>query len=418
MEFKGDSLITDTLMENNVGIILVKQRAYTLIEMLLVIVVMSLIAVGIVHVTNRYSEATLINRTVEDMRLLLNQAQYYRVVKGEWPENISSFDSATDFSKLICSPWPASSKSENCGNLQVYQGEVSPDNNLYQLSITTPSPLIANKIKKLLPQASIAGNTVTAYSTAFAAGIEQEQNYRIVAMDTSYCDTSGGGTDDSHNCWLQKTPQYKVTQDYEQCPSGSSHVIFPILTSYDRGYVDTSGYPSYNDTNYGVPRVDEDDSSSAICWNGTEIGLQMNSDASSRSFFFRPFVSMSIYSSDNPEYVNTSGCYERMTYEIGTNIRDEGSRGIYLASNRSTVTFFITCVPNTEYKGADNSKYPDPYMQYFPYYNVGCIEGSHCGAYSDLYSDNCFLRPEDGKELSDYIYGCSKKPISLMGDNW
>lgn len=336
------------------------ERAFTLMEMLFVIVIMSMIAVGLVQYTNQFAQNKLIQKTAVDIQRILNQAQYYYVLNEHWPTDLSSLEGVA-----LQSPWPGGSTRDSCNRIvgspapkQCYQGAQVSGANYYQVSVTVPSQLTANKIKTLLPQGTVNGTEVIAYGAAYGGPQTQlPQDKRITVMDTAYCNSYS-----SHVSGMRKSypdgacgsagsagSSVYATISAGSCSGGDKRVLFPILGSWERG-----PNPLY--------------SGSKDCQSDVEVGLY-TSAGTGGTFKLYPFHVTTINSGKESD---AKTCLSKPLLFSGY------QNSSFTLFGGSSVFYFAACMPNVP---SGTPAYPGSYNQWATPYNVGFYGDGSGGVY-------------------------------------
>ena len=138
---------------------------FTLIELILVILVVSLLMVYIIQLINESLLNAQVQKTVSEMFTIRNGALVYYAKNRVWPSDLSN-DLIPDFlpANALCSPFLNTSggSSTPCtGNKSSYVGErIKQYDGYYDLSLNLPSTLTANKLISVLPSSWIEGTTV------------------------------------------------------------------------------------------------------------------------------------------------------------------------------------------------------------------------------------------------------------------
>lgn len=156
---------------------LAKQKGFTLIESLLVIVVISIIilfAFNHLRQKNQEKDRAIATKQIEN---ILQVAVSYFNQKGEWPDNLTSLTPDYLSAADICSPWPSATTNAGpsyaaCPKKELYKradyptGKTKTNAPYYGIKIVLPNTAIAQQLGDDLPTSSVSATTVTAYITA------------------------------------------------------------------------------------------------------------------------------------------------------------------------------------------------------------------------------------------------------------
>lgn len=152
-----------------------KKQGYTIIEVMLVIVVISIVALYSYNYMRKQTLEKTINQSALQMESLMQIAVTYYSRENKWPQNMTEFQTKNYVKNGdLCSPWPSTNASNNpeCPNRQVYKvadfpvGKNEQNALFFGVKVDVPSAEIAQQLSAVLPNSKVSGNTVMLYAGA------------------------------------------------------------------------------------------------------------------------------------------------------------------------------------------------------------------------------------------------------------
>ncbi|MFN7096128.1 MAG: type II secretion system protein, partial [Gammaproteobacteria bacterium] len=138
--------------------------AFTLIEMMFIILILAVITVQIAQTEQQKTQAALVERVAGDMQVWETALINYNVRSHQWPTSLSVLtQGATPLMPVstLCSPFTSPQANGNCGSYAAYQGSASsPQASYYILSVHASSAQTATLLAAKLQNSWISSNTV------------------------------------------------------------------------------------------------------------------------------------------------------------------------------------------------------------------------------------------------------------------
>lgn len=158
-------------------------RGFTLLEIMLVIVIMSISIVYFASVLKRRTQDITIDATVTAMQRWLQAGSAYYLQNKDfttntyrWPASLVDLSPTFLPPEAVCSPW----HTQQGGAVRLCQGRteyrainIAPGDLFWGVSIRAPNSKIAQQIAARLPSAKVDGREVTAYTPAPTTSIQQ-----------------------------------------------------------------------------------------------------------------------------------------------------------------------------------------------------------------------------------------------------
>lgn len=158
-----------------------KKKAFSLIEMMLIIVIISVIALYAANIARQRAQAALATKTAAEMQQWLQAAaNYYTNNNGQWPSTSGNGSSSTDSgfsvlnsanllpSTLQCSALLASSSTASCGLYSPFylsypdSGDTAKNAPYIQINLQVPQAALGKSIAAKLVAATYDNGVVTA----------------------------------------------------------------------------------------------------------------------------------------------------------------------------------------------------------------------------------------------------------------
>jgi len=151
-------------------------RGFTLLEIMLVIVIMSISMIYFASLLKRRTEEATIDATVVGMQRWLQAGSAYYLQNKDsmtntyrWPASLVDLSPTFLPPEAVCSPW----HTQIGGAVRLCQGrteyraiDIAPGDLFWGVSIRAPNNKIAQRIAARLPSAAVAGREVTAFTPA------------------------------------------------------------------------------------------------------------------------------------------------------------------------------------------------------------------------------------------------------------
>lgn len=140
-----------------------KQSGFTLIEIMIVIIIISIISYYAITLLRDKAESQAINRTLIEFKNWQEVVLSYYAANKRWPLSLDAlWNTSTQLyfeQSAQCSPWPGKQTTNNaCPNNEIYTGEQFVS--YYTISLKVPNSAIAKQIAGKLPQALAVDDVV------------------------------------------------------------------------------------------------------------------------------------------------------------------------------------------------------------------------------------------------------------------
>ena len=159
-----------------------KTKAFSLIEMMFVIIIIALISVYAVNVVNKRAENTLATKTAAQIQQWFQAAQNYYTTNQTWPTSWNEISGVSDQGVYLpasaqCSPILNSGSNSSCGNYgyfhlylpsgdnpagQPYSADNSP---FIYLETQVPNEVVGKQIASMLPN-GVYGDCSSGYNSS------------------------------------------------------------------------------------------------------------------------------------------------------------------------------------------------------------------------------------------------------------
>lgn len=272
-------------------------RAFTLIEMMLVVVVIATLALMLSQFVKRQQLQSAVKASANDMQLLIQAAQMYYVANGAWP----TLNQITSSTISQCGRFQMTGTSPCLNNnnytLVYYNSSTSwspyPNPTVTTLAVQTTAPTVAlaQQLAALLPMSIINGSTVQTTAPRPGSQLQpslddQMNNNAMTAIKSIYTDVVGkqysgnniykdgniNNTNNSNSVTLPVCPagwapgfEVAIAQDYIGMKQGGSQPANKVRGAYvcKSAYtfpVDYTKYtPAYASYNVKANREANDD---------------------------------------------------------------------------------------------------------------------------------------------------------------
>lgn len=242
------------------------QWGFTLIELMLVILVISLLTVYVVKVINQNLINSQVNRAAVQIQSIKQALiAYYVGVGDQWPADSNqnpdlapllnpvtfSGQTLSPFlqSYALCSPFSQSTSSGSCGYSIPYTASSVTNTNYFTFQIVLPSQDLATRLAAVVNNSWITSNTTLNIAVPKPAIIGQLKNHGwiVSAGLISTLPNSGLNPYFSGDKWVLRTG-YGALVELPGCPSGFEGHVFFAAQNYET-YMDADS-DSSNITGY------------------------------------------------------------------------------------------------------------------------------------------------------------------------
>lgn len=354
--------------------------AFSLLEMLFVILVLSAITMSFVSYSRQHASQVLIDKTVQQYEQWRSAVKFYNVVEQRWPATLSDvIKKGYIAEENLCSVWPIAKgekSAPDCHSKSQFVGELSPSQQYvpnYKISLTFPNEqvadLVANQVSSTFAAAN-SDNTIEMLITPLSIKTQVMQQLsdtpnRIYRIGTPVTHLNGKALTSYTNkgaiyntVWKGNrldTTSYPDQVMPPSCPAGYDAVIFATIGSF------IQFSESANLTQYRQSSGFSDD-----CALIGEIGLNILTTTS-------PITNQAVWQLVPYRYYADDAVPSPQHYPLGNlNKRSctvADPSGSYLfnafttdpsasifASNSASVNYFTACMPKTITAWSDKTK--------------------------------------------------------------
>lgn len=204
------------------------QKAFTLLEILLVTVVIAIMTVALIAFLKHYALFVMQKRTASDIEDILDQAVLYHLYHDVWPLQFTDLVNAgTLTASQQCSPWNSSKNNlpDPCNKMkhQNYIIETTDKSSKqFVMSLTLEHPDIINALSGKIPNSSVVNDTTLQISVV---------SPELIQSDTGTLQKFGYTRDDDSG----KDGNGK-TITFNPCPSGVP-VVFHVPYRFNGPHV-------------------------------------------------------------------------------------------------------------------------------------------------------------------------------------
>jgi competence protein ComGC len=219
-------------------------RAFTLIEILFVILMLGLIIVHIANIQAQKMQATLIENGATDLDNLVPPLVNYYINNNHWPSSLdllanSSYSPPYIPNTLLCSPFLTSTANQECSHNSPYALTLPSQKNYLILSVDTGSRSYAQLLAQKLQNAWITGSNGTIVNTAIPApGTDSNSSTNGYLVSAGIVSTTGTLGPITNNLVHQSTTMVNMGTSIKlpNCPAGYEGHLLVSPIYYQTAY--------------------------------------------------------------------------------------------------------------------------------------------------------------------------------------